>query len=185
MRKAITILMLSIAIIAGGTMALAKTTKKSNTTQHIKKTSVSSSSTFNLKTLASKFYNKNINIWGVSVSQLNSIMKELGFSHCGTPYSSSVYTEIDDSWDDVTVYSYSKGDVYAYIYLNDYGTIRKILLEFPSTSKANAFVSSSKSALGKALKRSHYGYHYNKRRVIWSMSRDGSTIEILLDEDMG
>lgn len=179
MKKAITILMLALAIIAGGATAEAKTTKKAN------KTSVSSSSTFNLKTLTSKIYSKNSNVFQLSLSQLNSAMKELGFSRWGDPYSSTVYNDIDDSLDHVTGYGYSKGDIMAYAFIDDSGNLRKILIEFPSASKASAFVSSSKSALGSALKGSSSNYYYTKGYTVWAMIHSGATIEIILEEDMG
>lgn len=179
MKKVITILMLAVAIIAGGATAEAKTTKKA------KKTSSTSSSTFNLKTLTNKFYSKSSNVFQISLSQQKSAMKELGFSSWGSPYSSSVYNEIDDSNDNVTGYCYSKGDIMAYVFVDDYGNLRKILIEFPSASKASAFVSSSKSALGSALRGNSTEYYYSKGIAIWNMIRDGATIEILLEEDMG
>lgn len=135
MKKAITILMLAIAIIAGGAAAEAKTTKKSSRSSSSSSLSLS---TFTTSQSGSKF------LRFCSESSIESSLKKLGFK-CDYRNVSREFNDQFNEYENVLRFSYSKGGTT--VIFDDYF----ITINFTSSSAKDAFI---KTATSK-------GYRYN------------------------
>lgn len=170
MKKAITICLLAIALLAGGIAMDAKTTKKKSST----------GSSFNLKTVVTKASAYNYYPSNMSPGEVKSLMKDLGFTYQSSSRA-TVTNDFDETFD-VDVLKFTKSGVTAEAYVGV-----KFVFKFNSSSNAKAFVTASKNALGSKLRNRNSYYLYLHNNTYWDLKQSGSTVTIAFEicEDGG
>lgn len=183
MKKLITILMLAVAIIAGGASVEAKTTKKSKA----KTSQTASKSSLNFKTILGTINNLNYNYSQFS-KNLSSTMAKLGFAKEKEfkTYVEQESIEGDETWKaDAKGLSFLKGGTSVVYKVFDYSFrqhVPEIEIKFGSSSELNNFISASKTALGSSFKKSPYtsnGYVYHN----WSIKEKGKSLICKFNEE--
>lgn len=142
MKKLATIVMLAVAMVAGGASADAKTVakkSKARTTQTVKNGNSLKVETFlRCQNPSYKHY------WYKDLSEIETAMKKLGYTYIGKE--DGGYYELEDGeLEPMVTIGFQKGSTEVYVYKNEHNDwIRYIGIKFGSSTEKTSFINAAK-----------------------------------------